>query len=406
VKYRLIELELSQPIQAVQLEPDEHGFGLTARWHDRLIGFRMFSATRGIRLSEAALARIADEHFAPAVLTAKVAAELQGRSEPVANMPRLTVAICTKDRPKRLARLLASIAAIRDRSHFAGVDVLVVDNASTDEDTRQVTFSWPDVRYVREPKPGLNFARNAALDNATGDLLAFLDDDVVVDRDWLNGLAAAWREAPHAGGFTGLVLPLRLETEAQIYFERQGGFGRGFERREFRATSFAYPLHPVGAGLVGAGCNMAFDVTLLRQLGGFDEALDTGAPLPGGGDLDIFYRVLRARRAIVYEPRYAVRHEHRETVAQLRRQYWSWGLGMMAFLVKSWRADPAYRQRQTALVRWWFLDQFKSLGMAVARRRSRDAWFRFAELVGGTQGLVGEYDRSQRRVAKIRAQRP
>jgi len=151
---------------------------------------------------------------------------------------------------------------------------------------------------------------------------------------------------------------------------------------------------------------MAFDVALLRQLGGFDEALDTGAPLPGGGDLDIFYRVLRARRAIVYEPRYAVRHEHRETVAQLRRQYWSWGLGMMAFLVKSWRADPAYRQRQTALVRWWFLDQFKSLGMAVARRRSRDAWFRFAELVGGTQGLVGEYDRSQRRVAKIRAQRP
>jgi glycosyltransferase involved in cell wall biosynthesis len=406
VRYRLLELELSQPIQAVQLGADEEGLGLTARWHDRLIGFRMISAARGARLSEAALERIADEHFAPAVLTAKVAAELEGRSKPVANMPTLTVAICTKDRPKRLVRLLASIAAIRDRSPFAGVDVLVVDNASIDEATREAADSRPDIRYVREPKPGLNFARNAALANASSDLLAFLDDDVVVDHDWLNGLAAAWREAPHAGGFTGLVLPLRLETEAQVYFEQQGGFGRGFERREFRATSFAYPLHPVGAGLVGAGCNMAFDVALLRQLGGFDEALDTGAPLPGGGDLDIFYRVLRAGRVIVYEPRYVVRHEHRETVAQLRRQYWSWGLGMMAFLVKSWRADPAYRQKQSALVRWWFLDQFKSLAMAVARRRSRDAWFRLAELIGGIQGLAGEYDRSRRRVAKIRVEQP
>jgi hypothetical protein len=204
MKYRLIELELSQPIQPIQLGPDEHGFGLMARWHDRLIGFRMFSAARGAQLTDAALERIADEHFAPAVLTAKVAAELERRSEPAPKIPRLTVAICTKDRPNRLARLLASIAAIRDRSHFSGVDVLVVDNASIDEDTRRAAYSWPNVRYVREPKPGLNFARNAALANARGDLLAFLDDDVVVDRDWLNGLAAAWRDAPHAGGFAGL----------------------------------------------------------------------------------------------------------------------------------------------------------------------------------------------------------
>lgn len=153
---------------------------------------------------------------------------------------------------------------------------------------------------------------------------------------------------------------------------------------------------------MGAGCNMAFNRELLVRLGGFDEALDTGKPLPGGGDLDMFYRVLRAGGTIVYEPRYAVYHEHRETMAQLRHQYWTWGLGMMAFLVKSWRADSVFRPKHLALIRWWLLDQLKSVGAAAARLRLRDFRLRVAELAGGIKGLLGEYDRSQKRVAAIR----
>jgi len=99
-------------------------------------------------------------------------------------------------------------------------------------------------------------------------------------------------------------MPLRLDTTAQVLFEKRNGFRRGFDKNRFGREVPGNPLYPCGAGIFGAGCNMAFRRDLLRDIGGFDEALDTGTPLPGGGDLDIFYRIIRAGHALVYEPRY------------------------------------------------------------------------------------------------------
>jgi hypothetical protein len=107
---------------------------------------------------------------------------------------------------------------------------------------------------------------------------------------------------------------------------------------------------------------------------------------------------------MVYEPEYAVHHEHRETIPQLRRQYWSWGLGMMAFLIKSHRTDDQLRARHRAMVRWWFLHQTKALLRAGRRLCVRDFRFGVAELWGGICGLAGEYDRSRARVQAIREQ--
>src|SRR5207253_480742 len=96
---------------------------------------------------------------------------------------------------------------------------------------------------------------------------------------------------------TGLVQPLELETEAQELFERYGGFGRGFERRWYR-VNFAAGERPVklhgGAGKFGTGANMAFRRALFDEIGGFDTALDVGTVTNGGGDLEMFYRVLRS----------------------------------------------------------------------------------------------------------------
>jgi glycosyltransferase involved in cell wall biosynthesis len=403
--YKLVEIELCEALSAIALTPAQNGLGLVARWHDRLIGFEMIAAPAGSTISAETLRSLADERFAARILTAKVEDELTASWPPaVAALPSLSIAICTKDRARRLSRLLASLDRVRRDTAFESVEIVVADNASVDSSTREAAESFEGVRYVFEPKAGLDFARNAALHAATGDLIAYLDDDVVVDRNWLSGLAKASRGSSAAGGFTGLVLPLRLDTEAQVYFEQRGGFGRGFVRNEFRNARFDNPLHPVGSGVLGAGCNMAFDRALLIGLGGFDEALDTGAPLPGGGDLDIFYRVLRSGRAMVYEPQYAVYHEHRETIAQLRRQYWSWGLGMMAFLVKSYRTDNELRSRHRAMMRWWFADQAKAMARAARRLRGREFRFGIAELWGGVCGLAGEYDRSRARVQAIREQ--
>ena len=152
---------------------------------------------------------------------------------------------------------------------------------------------------------------NRALEEARGEWIAFVDDDVRVDRYWLDGFAAALVEHPDAAALTGLVLPAELQTDAQLRFERRGGFGRGYEQRRWDGRHGpGNRLHPLGGG------SSARAATWLRRRcdalgGGFDEALGTGPPLPGGGDLDAFYRVLDAGHVLVYEPRMAVFHRHR-----------------------------------------------------------------------------------------------
>jgi GT2 family glycosyltransferase len=284
-------------------------------------------------------------------------------------------------------------------------EIMVVDNAPSDRRTKNLVASLPEVHYVCEPKPGLNFARNKALQEARGDLLAFIDDDVKVDRYWLAGLMEAWGENPDAAAFTGLVLPSELGTEAQIMFERRGGFRRGFDKIRYGQTLPGNSMYPCGAGIFGAGANMAFQRKILLSLGGFDVALDTGPHLPGGGDLDIFYRVIRAGYPLVYEPRYMVFHQHRREIKALRRQYWkSWGLGFTTFVVKSFKTDPPQRANITRLVIWWFMDQLRHLLKSLQGRDPLPPKMILAEFGGGVLGLFGAYQRSVRRTEKIKKQ--
>jgi len=150
---------------------------------------------------------------------------------------------------------------------------------------------------------------------------------------------------------------------------------------------------------------MAFRRDVLLELGSFDEALDTGGPLPGGGDLDIFYRVVRAGYPLVYEPQYLIYHQHRREMEKLQRQYWSWGSGFMAFVVKSYQNDPEQRMKILRLIAWWFLRyQPQQLFDSYFGSRTLPVRMVWAELWGGIKGLFGEYGRSQRRIEQIRRQ--
>ena len=211
----------------------------------------------------------------------------------------------------------------------------------------------------------------------------------------------AWQSHPDAAAITGLVLPLALETEAQILFERAGGFRRGCRTLRHEPGRSGYPLskhHPTGAGSFGAGANMAFHRETLRALGGFDPALDTGPPLPGGGDLDVFYRVLHAGHVLVYEPSVLVFHEHRRDLEGLTYQYYTWGLGFMAYVGKH-LGDPAMRGRFWRLVQWWFGYQGRRLVSSLRGQQPLPPAMVWAELRGGIVGLAGEYSRSKHRMA-------
>jgi GT2 family glycosyltransferase len=402
VPYLLRELEITQPLPTLTLSQTDTGVALVVRRHDRAIGFLMREFAPNSTLDSDTIAQWIAAEVGAKILQESIRDELIPNSQPE-GLPTLTVVICTKDRPEDLARCLQHLLALQGDSPV--FELLVVDNAPSDAQTEMLVAMLPTVRYVQEPKPGLDFARNRALQTVETELLAFIDDDVAVDRGWLAGLQSAISAYPEAVAFTGLVLPYELATDAQVLFEQAGGFRRGFETIYYGQSMPNNSLYPCGSGIFGAGCNMAFRREVILQLGGFDEALDTGAPLPGGGDLDIFYRVVRAGYPLVYEPRYLVFHRHRREYEKLRRQYWSWGLGMMAFVVKSCQTDPELRPRMRELIRWWFKDQFKQLRDSLTRdQRILPPAMVLAQLWGGIQGLMGEYARSLKRIEQIRRQ--
>jgi GT2 family glycosyltransferase len=407
MRYAIFDVEVTHPLSDLVLSPADAGAAILVRRKGVPIGFWMQQSNGAGQLSRDDLLRRIGAELGARIVAEAIREEMTMPS-PTETLPPLTIAICTQDRPECVERLLRSLRElVVGQGGNRHLDIVLVDNAPSDDSTRDLAARWPEVQYVREPRTGLNFARNRALREARGEILAFLDDDVVPDRGWLAGLADAWAANPDAAAFTGQVLPMELETEAQIVFERRGGFRRGFDRIRFGSVLPGNPLYPGGAGSLGAGANMAFRTAVLRQMGGFDEALDTGAPVPGGGDLDAFYRIIRAGHILVYDPRFLVFHQHRREMAALHRQYRrSWGFGFMCYLTKCIKSDPERRLRLMRLIMWWFGDRCHLLVTHLKKSvRGHDHLppsMVVGELWGGVTGLLGGYGRSQRRVEKIR----
>ena len=105
--------------------------------------------------------------------------------------PELTAVICTRDRPALLERALASLS-IQSRPPAA---ILVVDNAPASDAVKDlIAERFSGVRYLRETRPGLDFARNAGLGAAESEIVAFLDDDATADRTGAAASSAcSWR---------------------------------------------------------------------------------------------------------------------------------------------------------------------------------------------------------------------
>jgi GT2 family glycosyltransferase len=248
----------------------------------------------------------------------------------------ITAVVCTRDRPQQLARALESLRA----QSPAVAEILVIDNAPADDSTATLLAErFPGVRYLREPVPGLDFARNHALHAATQPIVAFLDDDAVAAPDWARMLSQVFETDAKVAVSTGRVEPLVVETPGQLLFEANGGFGRGDEQVRLPDDA-ARPLHGWRAPLiawaisVGCGCSYAVRRTVALELGGFDEALDLGSPLAGGGDHDLLWRALEGGWRVVYQPRALAWHEHRRDLAAVHGQIISHQRALLAFLGK------------------------------------------------------------------------
>ncbi len=261
---------------------------------------------------------------------------------PSSIVPPISIIVCTHERPTDLARCLTALQPLA----VAGHEVLVVDNAPRSGGTAEVATCFP-FRYLVESRQGLDHARNCGLHAAQHPLVAYVDDDAVVDPAWAEAIAAPFSD-PAVGCVTGLVLPLELQTPAQQRFELYCTNRRTFTRREFRTPH----TPPAAAGVAGMGANMALRRELALTLGGFDPRLDAGTATCSGGDTDMFARVLDSGATIVYTPDALVWHRHRREETELRNCLFGYGVGLYAFLTK--RIVEQYDTGALLIaVRWW-----------------------------------------------------
>ncbi|GAA2705359.1 glycosyltransferase [Actinoplanes palleronii] len=256
---------------------------------------------------------------------------LASRRTVLAAAPDITVVVCTRERPGALARCLDSLLA----QQYPGFRILVVDNAPATEATAEVVRSAArrgPVEYLKEPKAGLSFARNAAVAACPGQIMAWIDDDELADPHWLAEVARALAEHPEADVVSGVIVPAELESRAQIWFEQFGGHskGRGFRPDVFGPASAdrqnpLYPLPPFGTG-----ANMTFRAGVIERIGGWDTALGAGTPAMGSEDTLAFTQVLLAGGTIVYQPTAVTHHYHRRDFAGLQKQMVGYGTGLTA----------------------------------------------------------------------------
>ena len=248
--------------------------------------------------------------------------------------PEMTIAVCTRNRPKGLAVTLETLA----NQEYKRMRLLVVDNAPSNDQTRQVVLSAArkhqvDVSYAAESRPGLSWARNRAIEASDTEVIAFVDDDERCDRWFAAEIARGFVEVPEAGAVTGAVVSGELATRSQALYEEYSGIrrGRGFARWVFspataHVQSPLYPLPPFGAG-----GNMAFRRNALEQIGRFDCALGAGTLTHGGEDTAALSALLIEGGTIVYQPTAIVWHRYGRDYPELRRQLRGYGRGLSSF---------------------------------------------------------------------------
>lgn len=265
-------------------------------------------------------------------------------------------------RPDQLRRSVGRLIEL----DYPDYEVIVVDNRPGNVPPVDI----PGVRVVREPQPGISAARNRGIEVATGEIIAFTDDDVVADRRWLRALAERFAREPDVAAVTGVIVPLELETTAQVLFEQSRcGRDRRFSPLTFeRFGRFRVLRRAPGDGTeqVGSlyktgefapGANMAFLATVLREMGGFDEALGTGTPTRGGEDMAILIELLAAGHRLAYEPGAIIQHRQQATLAELEHQIHGYGIGFTAMLTAVTLRDPWHIIGLAAVLPAWLLSR-------------------------------------------------
>jgi glycosyltransferase involved in cell wall biosynthesis len=260
----------------------------------------------------------------------------------------------------------ATLPTLRD-----GDEVLVVDSASTSDDTHAVADSR-GVRVVRAPRKGLSRARNLGVSETSTDVVVFTDDDCRPQPKWLDHLA---------GGFDAAEVGFALGQVRADVDDPHLPFDAARPRPRARFAGATDPIE------LGNGACMAFRRAAWDACGGADERLGAGTRLRSAEDHDLFVRLLHHGWTGVYEPDALVLHRDWRTHREVVRYNWGVGLGTGAMVGKLWRIADA-RTVRPLLRRRLVTDGVVELSRNVAHRDRSAIVAHTLKLTGTLAGLA------------------
>jgi GT2 family glycosyltransferase len=204
---------------------------------------------------------------------------------------KLSIIVATHERPISLGRLLHSL----EPQLIPGRHELFVAENGTPTQTR-IEIPGVDLVHLHNAKPGKCYIQNRAISLATGEIVIFLDDDVIVTPNYLNAVESFFDQYPHFSGMGGRILPAQ-------------------DPRVIAGSTAPYLDLPIvdhgeeTLDIPGAvGANMAFRASALRVVGVFDERLGPGAA-GHEEETELCRRLRCAGMKIGYAPRALVLHE-------------------------------------------------------------------------------------------------
>jgi cellulose synthase/poly-beta-1,6-N-acetylglucosamine synthase-like glycosyltransferase len=224
--------------------------------------------------------------------------------------PAISVVVCSFNGARTIRECLEGLMKL----DYPNYEVIVVDDGSTD-DTAEIARQYP-FRLIRTENRGLSSARNTGFEAATGEIVAYIDDDAYPDPHWLTYLANTFMTTNHAGAGGPNLPPPGDGRIADCVAVAPGG-----------------PIHVLTSDREAEhipGCNMAFRKAALEAVGGFDTTFRVA-----GDDVDICWRLQQRGWTLGFNPAAVVWHHRRNSIRTYLRQQWGYGKAE-ALLEEKW----------------------------------------------------------------------
>jgi cellulose synthase/poly-beta-1,6-N-acetylglucosamine synthase-like glycosyltransferase len=213
--------------------------------------------------------------------------------------PRVSVLVATCERQVKLKQLIGSLA----NSSFKSYELIIIDQSDVPisrQELIQVSEQICALRYLHCPeKRNKSHALNIAIGLAHGSILAFTDDDCIVDKDWLQNIHQQYKSDGELVGLFGKINPCCPELN-------RGKFCPSIISRTKVYTTNTFCIH---WQKLGFGANMAFRKKEIMSVNGFRECLGPGSIGRAAEDADLCLRLLSKGNKIMYQPSLMIEHD-------------------------------------------------------------------------------------------------